>query len=185
VRRFSYRRNPDLPSGPPWFDNVLIAFNAIPIGEDGWLPHLPGRMPKFSIYKSTDYQYALNQVADTFGGGTEIWRLEAPGMPRKHFYPRQPAHPKEGPVKDGKLVVTRGQGTRIVECAIPWSEVPHVRALRDAGKTVKFSFRVNHDTGGPVMELARDRSACEGLSNAFHPDWSQHWPNELEFAFEK
>jgi len=185
VRRFSYRRGPDLPSGPPAFDNVLIAFNAIPIGEDGWLAHLPGRMPKFSVYKSTDYQYALNKVAEAYGGGTEIWRLEAPGMPRKHFYPRQPKHPKEGAVEGGKLVVTYAEDTRIVECAIPWAEIPHVRALRDAGKTVKFSFRVNHDGRGPVMELARDRSAAEGLSNAFHPDWSQHWPNELEFAFER
>ncbi|MFW6162131.1 MAG: hypothetical protein ACODAJ_05135 [Planctomycetota bacterium] len=185
VRRFSYRRNPDLPSGPPWFDNVLIGFNAIPMGEDGWLAHLPGRMPRFTIYKSTDYQFALNKVAEDFGGGTEIWRLEVPGMPRKHFYPRQPEHPKEGPAKGGKLVVRYTEGTRIVECAVPWSEIPHVEARREAGETVKFSFRVNDDRRGPIMELARDRSACQGLSNAFHPDWSQHWPNELEFAFER
>ncbi|MFW6107074.1 MAG: hypothetical protein ACOC8A_00135 [bacterium] len=185
VRRFSYRRNPDLPSGPPWFDSVLIGFNAIPIGKDGWLAHLPGRMPRFTVYKSTDYQYALNKVADAFGGGTEVWRLGVPGMPRKHFYPRQPEHSLEGAVKAAKLVVTYRKGTRIVECAIPWSEIPRVKALRDAGQTVKFSFRVNHDTRGPIMELARDRSACEGLSNSFHPDWSQHWPNELEFAFER
>ncbi len=185
VRRFSYRRGPDLPSGPPAFDNVLIAFNAIPLGQDGWLAHLPGRMPKFSVYKSTDYQYALNKVADAFGGGTEIWRLECPGMVRKHFYPRQPKHPKEGAVRGGKLAIVYAEGTRIVECAIPWAEIPHVQALRDAGKPVKLSFRVNHNTRGPVMELARDRSAAEGLSHSFHPDWSQHWPNELAFAFER
>ena len=44
---------------------------------------------------------------------------------------------------------------------------------------------MNHDTVGPTMELAMGRSAAEGLSSAFHPDWQQSFPNELEFAFEK
>ncbi|MGD8239535.1 MAG: hypothetical protein PVH68_13330 [Armatimonadota bacterium] len=187
VRRFSYRRWPALPSGHKSVpvDNVLIGFNAIPLGEDGWMSHLPGRMPKFIWYKTTDYQYALNKVADEYGGGNEIWRLEAPGMPRKHFYPRQPKHRREGAVTDGALEVRYAAGTRIVECALPWSEIPHVKALLDAGERVKFSFRVNHDTGGPDMELARDRACAQGISNAFHPDWQRSWPNELEFAFER
>ena len=66
VRRFSYRRWPDIPSSMPQIarDNVLIAFNAIPMGQDGWESHLPGRMPKFVWYKTTDYEFALNKVAD-------------------------------------------------------------------------------------------------------------------------
>ncbi len=186
VRRFSYRRWPALPSsyhGVP-YDNVLLAFNAIGLGEDGWLSHLPGRMPKFVAYKTTDYEYALNRVSEPYGGGTEIWRLQCPGMPRKHFYPRQPRHPKEGAVDGGQLVVRYEEGTRLVECALPWSEIPDVKARLDAGETVKFSYRVNHNTRGPDMELARGRSACEGLSRSFHPDWARSWPNELEFAFE-
>jgi len=187
VRRFSYRRWPALPSGygRHSIDNVLIAFNAIPLGEDGWLSHLPGRMPKFVTFKSTDYQYALNPVAPPFGGGTEIWRLEAPGMPRKHFYPRQPRHAREGAVESGRLAVRYEAGWRIVECAIPWPELPHVKQLLDAGKTVKFSFAVHHDGGGPTLQLAMHRSAAEGLSRSFHPDWQEHWPNEIEFGFEK
>ncbi len=185
VRRFSYRRWPDIPSSMPQIarDNVLIAFNAIPPGEDGWKSHLPGRMPKFIWYKSTDYEFALNRVAEKYGGGTEIWRQWLPGMPFKHFYPRQPAAPGEGPA-DGKLAVRYVAGTRIVECALPWREIPHVKKLRDAGKTVKFSFRVNYETRGPCMELSRDRSAAEGLSPSFHPNWVPHWPNELAFGFE-
>jgi hypothetical protein len=185
VRRFSYRRWPDIPSSMPQIarDNVLIAFNAIPLGEDGWESHLPGRMPKFVWYKSTDYEFALNKVAPEYGGGTEIWRLWLPGMTYKHFYPRQPKSRKEGPAK-GRLEVRYKTGTRIVECALPWSEIPHVKQLRDAGRTAKFTFRVNHETRGPVMELPRGRSAAEGLSPSFHPNWSPHWPNELEFGFE-
>ncbi len=185
VRQFSYRRWPDIPSSMPQIarDNVLIAFNAIPMGEDGWQTHLPGRMPKFVWYKSTDYEFALNKVAPEHGGGTEIWRTWIPGMTYKHFYPRQPKSKGEGPA-EGKLEVRYEPGTRIVECALPWSEIPHVRQLRDAGEPVKFSFRVNHGSRGPVMELPQGRSAAEGLSPSFHPNWTPHWPNELEFQFE-
>ena len=185
VRRFSYRRWPDIPSSMPQIsrDNVLIAFNAIPMGEDGWETHLPGRMPKFVWYKSTDYEFSLNKVAEEYGGGTEIWRQWLPGMTYKHFYPRQPKSEGEGPA-EGKLEVRYVPGTRIVECALPWSEIPHVKKLRDAGKSVKFSYRVNHETRGPVMELPHERSAAEGLSPSFHPNWAPHWPNELAFGFE-
>jgi len=186
VRRFSYRRWPDIPSSMPQVarDNVLIAFNAIPLGEDGWQSHLPGRMPKFVWYKTTDYEFALNQVAEEHGGGTEIWRQWLPGMTYKHFFPRQPKSPNQGPA-DGKLEIRYEPGTRVVECALPWSEIPHVKQLCDSGQTVKFSFRVNHATRGPDMELPRGRSAAEGLSPSFHPNWVPHWPNELEFGFEK
>lgn len=187
VRRFSYRRWPAIPSGygSHPLDNVLIAFNAIPMEEDEWLTHLPGRMPKFIWYKCTDYEFALNRVTKEHGGGTEIWRLQAPGMPRKHFWPRQPSHPKDGPVKAGQLAIVHEGNTRIVEAALPWSEIPHVKNRMAAGQTVKFSFCVNHDSGGPTLELAKDRGVSKPNSQAFHPDWAEHWANELEFAFEK
>jgi hypothetical protein len=184
VRRYSYRKWPIFPSDGGG-DNIQIAFNAIPPGEDGCLTHLPGRMPGFISYKCSDYQYALNTVAPEYGGGFELWRLESPGMPRKHFYPRQPKHPLEGAVKGARLVTTHDGGTRVTEAAIPWSELPHVRALLDASKPVKFSFRVNHNTGGPTMELAWQRSISRANNHAFHVDWVEHWANEIEFAFER
>jgi hypothetical protein len=167
------------------FDNVLIGFNAIPPAEKDWQTHLPGRFPNFIWHKTTDYEYALNKVADEFGGGTEIWRLLAPGMPVKHFLPRQPKHPLEGPVKNGRLIVRYEAGWRITECAIPWSEIPHVKALRDAGRPVKFNFRINHDTRAADLTLSLERSAAEGISHSFHPNWIRQSPNELEFGFEK
>lgn len=186
VRRFSYRTQPALPSGfsARPYDNVLIAFNAIAAGADGWLLNLPGRPEKLVAYKTTDYQYALNTVAPSFGGGVEVWRLDTPGMPRKAFYPRQPRHPLEGAVEGAKLVNKHEGGTRVVEAMIPWSEIPHVRELMQRGQPLKFSFRVNHDTKAPAMELGIERSACEGSSRAFSPDWSRSWPNELEFGWE-
>ena len=39
-------------------------------------------------YDCTDHEYALNKVSKKYGGGTEVWRLLAPGMVRGDFYPR-------------------------------------------------------------------------------------------------
>ena len=190
VRHFSYRKDPVLPDNSAGMgfatDNVQIAFNVIPIGEDGYASTPKGTMPKYVGYKCTDYEYALNQVDPEYGGGTEIWRLLVPGMPEKHFYPRQPKSPFDGPVKTGKLAVTHEGTTRITECAIPWSELPDVKKALDAGKTIKFSFRVNdNENMGSCMELARERSVSKRNCRAFHASWKEHWANEVEFGFEK
>ncbi|MEM6821360.1 MAG: hypothetical protein AAF558_05405 [Verrucomicrobiota bacterium] len=186
VRQYSYRKTPTLPDGGfSRFDNIQIAFNAIPNGEDDRISYLPGRMPRFTPYKCTDYEYALNKVADAHGGGHEIWRLLVPDMPRKHFYPRQPKSPEDGPVKEGKLITIYRDNMRITEVAIPWSELPDVKERLDTGQTIKFSFHVNHEERGPIMELARGRSVSKLNKQAFHVDWQEHWANELEFAFGK
>ena len=190
VRHFSYRKDPVLPDNSSGMgfatDNVQIAFNVIPLGKDGYESTPKGTMPKYVGYKCTDYEYALNQVAPQYGGGTEIWRLLVPGMPEKNFYPRQPKSPFDGPVKNGKLAISHEGNTRITECAIPWSELPDVKIALDEGKTIKFSFRIN-DNGnmGNCMELARERSVSKRNSRAFHASWKEHWANEVEFGFEK
>jgi len=189
VRHFSYRKGPVTPdnSGLGYsYDNVLLAFNVLPEGEDGMLACPPGTMPRYTGYKCTDYEYAMNPVAPQYGGGAEIWRLLTPGLNRKHFFPRQPKSEGEGPVKEGKLVIRRDGNTVITECAIPWTELPDVKKAMEEGGTVKLSFRVN-DNGAPgaCMELARDRSVSKVNARAFHPDWKTHWANEVEFAFEK
>lgn len=185
VRKFTYRKRPTLPDGTNGerFDNILIAFNVLPIGKDGMEAATKGAMPKYVGYKCTDYEYALNTVAPEYGGGFEIWRMLVPDMPRKHFYPRQPKSPYDGAVKDGKLITRRDGNTLYTECAIPWSEIPDVKKAIDNGETIKFSFRVNDDgAGGACMELARDRSVSKKNSRAFHPDWKEHWANEVEFG---
>ena len=183
-----YRKRPTLPDGTTGerFDNILIAFNVLPIGEDGMEAHSKGTMPRYIGYKCTDYEYALNTVAPEYGGGFEIWRMLVPGMPRKHFYPRQGKSFYDGAVKDGKLMTVRKGNTLYTECAIPWSEIPHVRQALDKGEKIKFSFRVNDD-GAPAacMELAKERSVSKKNSRAFHPDWKEHWANEVEFGFEE
>ncbi|MGQ9525838.1 MAG: hypothetical protein ACUVTZ_13515, partial [Armatimonadota bacterium] len=111
--------------------------------------------------------------------------LLAPGRPRTNFYPRQPkAQFDGGPVKHGRLAVRREGGKRIVEAFLPWSVIPDVKKRLDAGQTVKFSFRVN-DNGGPALELAAGRSVSKENPPAFHNDWTTHWANEVEFAFDR
>jgi len=51
----------------------------------------------------------------------------------------------------------------------------------DAGRTIKFTFRVN-DNGGPALELAAGRSVSREGMPTFHNDWTNHWANELEFG---
>lgn len=180
VRRFSYRKDFDIPSGNGKH-NVQIAFNVIPPEQKAYLPFPAGTMPRFCAYFDTDYEFALNRVGEAHGGGTEIFCLQRPGMMRKHFFPRQPQAPLDGgPVKgDAKLVVK----DNVLECAIPWSQLPEVKARRDAGQTVKFSFRVNN--GGSAFELAAGRSVSKDNPLTFHNDWSTHWANEIEFGFER
>jgi hypothetical protein len=183
VRHYSYRKNFDIPSGSSEHDNVQVAFNVLP--NKPWLSNPPGVMPRFITYWDTDYEFALNPVAEEYGGGTEIWRLLAPGMPRKHFFPRQPKSPIDGgAVADGKLVIWREENTRFVEAAIPWHEMPDVLRRIQAGETIKFTCRIN-DNKGPEHELAAGRSISKINSVTFHDDWQTHWANELEFGAEK
>ena len=180
VRHYSYRKDFEVPSGNGKH-NVQIAFNVIPPEKKDHLQYPPGTMPHFCAYFDTDYEFALNEVGDQYGGGTEIFCLQRPGMVRKHFFPRQPhAAVDGGPVKGDAKLVVKGQ---IVECAIPWSELPEAKQRLKAGGTVKFSCRVND--GGRAFELAAGRSVSKDNCFAFHNDWSTHWANELEFGFEK
>lgn len=187
VRRFSYRRDPILPAGCfPNFDNVQIAFNAIDAKDEADLMlNLPGRPEGFINVLDTDYEYALNTVSSEYGGGFEVWRLRVPGMPSKNFYPRQPKGPLDGPVKSAKLLTTYQGNARVTELAMPWSEIPHVHQLMLAGKPVKFSFHVNNNTGGPLLELGRDRSVTRKNNLSFHVDWQESWSNDIAFGWEQ
>lgn len=182
IRRYSYRKNFDIPSGSGEHDNVQIAFNVRE--KKRLLPNPPGVMPHFIVYDDTDYEYALNPVAPEYGGGTEIWRLQSPGMPRKHFFPREPHSPIDGGPVNGQLVMRRTETTRIVEAAIPWSEMPDVLSRIHSGHTIKFTVRIN-DNKGDAHELAAGRSVSKYNSFTFHDDWQDHWANELEFGAEQ
>ena len=114
-----------------------------------------------------------------------MWRLNAPGMPRKSFYPRQAKSVVDGgAVNDAQLSIVYRNGVRYVEAAIPWHEIPEVRQRILAGQTIKFSCRIN-DNAGASHELATGRSVSKMNSFTFHNDWQTHWSNELEFGAER
>ena len=61
-----------------------------------------------------------------------------------------------------------------------------VKERLDKGDKIKFSARINDDgAGAACMEIARGRSVSKKNSRAFHPDWKEHWANEVEFGVEK
>jgi hypothetical protein len=182
VRRFSYRKNMDLPFGNGK-DRVQIGFNVLPAAEKPCHESVPGCPPGYTTWFDTDYEYGLHHVDPKHGGGTEIWRLASPGMPHKHFYPRSPKSPQEGAVQEAKLAVAYEGGMRVTECALPWSEIPAVKKALDAGRTIKLTYAV-YDNDGPSTELARERSVSK-RNPSLHPDWEAHWANEVEFAFER
>jgi hypothetical protein len=185
VRHFSYRKRFEIPSGtgPGTHDNVQIAFNVL--AKKPWMEYPAGTMPRFITYWDTDYEFALNPVALAYGGGTEVWRLLAPGVPLKSFFPREPKSPVDGgPVKTAQVVSRREGDVRIVEAAIPWSEMPEVYKRVQAGETVKFTCRVNDNKGEP-RELATGRSVSKANSHTFHDSWQTHWSNEIEFGVQR
>jgi hypothetical protein len=179
----SYRKDPDLPRGTG--RTASSRLQRLPTEQKSWLPYLPGTMPRFMVYEDTDYEFALNEVA------AALWRRHGDLVPAEAGHGPQALLPAPAQGAERRRPGHRrqaggeaGGGVRIVECSIPWSRMPEVKARIDAGRTVKFSFRVNDDKG-PAYELAVGRSVSKENSRTFHNDWSTHWANELEFALEK
>lgn len=76
-------------------------------------------------------------------------------------------------VRGAALVIRRTADMRLVEASIPWAEMPDVWQRIQAGKTVKFTCRIN-DNHAPARELATGRSASKYNSMSFHDDWETH-----------
>jgi hypothetical protein len=80
VRRYSYRKDPELPAGN--FPRTIMCRSLSRIARSAkTVAHPVAGLPaKFTAYIDTDYEYALNPVAAKYGGGTEVWRMRVPGM---------------------------------------------------------------------------------------------------------
>jgi len=132
----------------------------------------------FHAMPDADYEYAAYACTD---GGTELWRILAPGVPRGHHYPRQPrATYDQGPVAAGKLAVRRDGKTTVYEIALPWAELKldavawkslGLRPWRpEPGQTFGFLFRVNNNKG-PALVFGADKSATKTNGLSLHPYW--------------
>ena len=111
----------------------------------------------FPIPSARQSEYALNPVAEAFGGHTEVWRLQRPSR-------------EGGPVAGALLIVRLEENSRLVEASLPWTELVEVKKRLDRGEPFRFNFRINHNEGA-ALELAEGRSVSR--------------TDGLEFAFEK
>jgi len=152
----------------PWSgDTLQFAFDALP----GYVHHDmktdEDRVPVgFHSMPDVDYEFAAYQCTD---GKSELWRLLAPGIPRGHYYPRQPrAKFDQGPVREGKHVVRRQGMVTTYELAIPWSELK--QWLPRAGQLFGFTFRVNNNKG-PALLFGAGKSTVKSNGLSLHPYW--------------
>ena len=129
--------------------------------------HAACRLAALAVSDLHPYRAAvIRRVTD---GGSELWRLLAPGVPRGHYYPRQPrAKSDQGIVTDGRHAVRRDATPLIYEVAIPWSELKEWKPK--AGQTFGFTFRVNNDKG-PALQFGTEKSATKSNGLSLHPYW--------------
>jgi len=152
----------------PWSgDTLQFGFDVIAGYAHHGLKTDEDRVPAgFHAMPDTDYEYAVYACTD---GGSELWRLLAPGVPRGHFYPRQPrAKFDQGPVRQGKHVVRRQGNVTTYELAIPWSELKEWQPR--AGQQFGCTFRVNNNRG-PALLFGAGKSATKTNGLSLHPYW--------------
>jgi len=120
----------------------------------------------FHAMPDTDYEFSAYACQD---GGSELWRVLAPGMPRGHYYPRQPrAKFDQGPVEGAQLVVARDGSVIIYEMAIPWAAMKDFQPA--AGRTFGFTFCARNNKG-PHVSYGIEKSATKNNGLALHPYW--------------
>jgi len=162
--------------GPEWGipfrrDRVQIAFNADDKDWHGLKPTTDKVPYGFHTVPDTDYEYSAYPVAD---GQPELWRQLAPGVPRKHDWPRQPRvknGPDTGLVEGAKLVITRQGDTYTYEMAIPKSELAKLKF--QAGTSFGFVWRVGNSEGA-TAEYGHDKAVCKQNGLSMHPYWERH-----------
>ncbi|HUU35219.1 MAG TPA: hypothetical protein VMW48_14235, partial [Vicinamibacterales bacterium] len=151
----------------PWAGDVLqMGFDVLP--DYAYNLKLDNdRVPwGFHAMPDTDYEYSVYACPD---GKSELWRLLAPGVPRGHYYPRQPrAKMDQCAVAKSRHAVKR-EGTIIIyEAAIPWAELKQWKPK--AGQTFGCTFRIGNNKG-PSINFGANKSAVKTNGLSLHPYW--------------
>jgi len=137
--------------------------------SEGWHDMAPttNQVPLgFHAVPDADYEYSLYLCA---GGGSELWRLLAPGVPRRHDYPRQLRGERTtGPVPGAQHVVRREGATYVYEVAIPQAELADLKLV--AGSSFGLMVRAGNRTG-PDLDYARDKAVAMLNGLTLHPYW--------------
>ena len=169
VRRFSYRRNFDIPSNNSG-DSVQVAFGVFPPGENGMLAHVPGTPLDFQARKCTDYEYVFNSVAQRVRRGDGVVAAGSPGRAAEAFL--------SPPAQGGK---GRRPGARRQAGDAPRGQYPHRGSGHPLGRTARRpqppgrradhqillpseqQQRHGHGTGRPAERLAVERERLPRL----------------------
>jgi len=161
---YVYARNPEPPLGFRG-DRLQIGLDVTPDWHD--LTPDTSRVPYgFHAVPDTDYEYSVYLCAD---GKSECWRLLAPGVPRRHDFPRQPSGQRSTGVVPGvKHVVKQDGTTRIYQLALPRAELSGLKL--QSGTTFGFTFLVGNDNG-PQILYGADKAVCKINGLTLHPYW--------------
>jgi hypothetical protein len=143
---------------------IHVALNV----RDDWhdLQSTTDRLPYgFHALPDTDHEFSLYLCED---GGSEMWRLLSPDMPRTHDFPRTPRGAvTTGPVANAQHVVRQDGDVRIYEAAIPRQAVPELKM--EAGRQFKMTFKVGVSEGQIVF--GQDKAATKHNALTLHPYW--------------
>ncbi|MGD0089610.1 MAG: hypothetical protein ABSE73_06785 [Planctomycetota bacterium] len=137
----------------------------------GWhdLQPTTGRVPYgFHAVPDTDYEYALYQCA---GGSSELWRLSAPGVPRRHDFPHTAKGERStGPVPGAKHAVKREGNTYIYEMAIPHEELGTLKLA--AGAVFRLAVRAGNNDG-PNVDYGVNKAVVKNNGLTLKPYWER------------
>lgn len=136
------------------------------------LDQVPG---DFMAVPDTDYELSLYATDD---GGSELWMLLSPGMPRVHYFPRQRMGPvRPHAVKQATHSVTHKDGKIIFRAAIAW-EVLGIKEPK-AGMDVGLAWRFG-GVGG--VEFGKDLAATKNNGLTLHPYYGQKVSNQVRWT---
>jgi hypothetical protein len=122
----------------------------------------------FHAVPDTDYEYALYA---TQGGRSEVWRLLAPGVPRRHDFPRTLRGPRStGAVPGAKHVVRREGHIYTYELAIPRAELAQFEL--QPGTQFGLLLRAGNNQG-PHVDLGADKAVTKINGLTLHPYWER------------
>jgi hypothetical protein len=157
-----------LPTIPFRRDRLQLGFDV----TEGWhdMAGDADRVPYgFHVVPDTDYEFSLYGCE---GGGSELWRHLAPGLPRIHDFPRQPrGENTTGVVKDARHVVKREGRFYLYEAAIPRSALSDLKL--QAGTNFGLVFKIGNGDGASV-ESGTDKAVTKTNSLSLHPYWNPH-----------
>jgi hypothetical protein len=156
-------------------DQFHLAFNTTPGYRD--LAPVTEAPWGFHAVPDTDYEFCAYLCAD---GGSELWNLLAPGMPRIHDWPRQPkGRITTNPTPGSRHVVRQDGDTRYYEIAIPRERIADLKL--ETGASFKFVFFVGNDSG-PTAAFGASKAVCKENGLTLKPYWGNSPSCEVEWA---